>query len=147
LGHSYIKQQMAETGAVFGGEHSGHYYYRDNYRADSGIITAMVVLQLLSESNVALSELVAPFNRFAASGEINTVVASPANSVAVIAQKLKEQGVSVDMLDGMTADYGTWWFNLRPSNTEPLLRLNVEAPNEKECQQRVDEVLQMIKEV
>ena len=145
--HSYIKQQMAETGAVFGGEHSGHYYYRDNYRADSGIITAMVVLQLLSESNVALSELVAPFNRFAASGEINTVVASPADSVAVIAQKLKEQGVSVDMLDGMTADYGTWWFNLRPSNTEPLLRLNVEAPNEKECQQRVDEVLQMIKEV
>ena len=138
---------MAETGAVFGGEHSGHYYYRDNYRADSGIITAMVVLQLLSESNVALSELVAPFNRFAASGEINTVVASPADSVAVIAQKLKEQGVSVDMLDGMTADYGTWWFNLRPSNTEPLLRLNVEAPNEKECQQRVDEVLQMIKEV
>jgi len=147
VGHSYIKQQMAETGAVFGGEHSGHYYYRDNYRADSGIITAMVVLQLLSESDVALSELVAPFNRFAASGEINTVVASPANSVAVIAQKLKEQGVSVDMLDGMTADYGTWWFNLRPSNTEPLLRLNVEAPNEKECQQRVDEVLQMIKEV
>jgi len=147
VGHSYIKQQMAETGAVFGGEHSGHYYYRDNYRADSGIITAMVVLQLLSESNVALSELVAPFNRFAASGEINTVVASPVNSVAVIAQKLKEQGVNVDMLDGMTADYGTWWFNLRPSNTEPLLRLNVEAPNEKECQQRVDEVLQMINEV
>jgi len=147
VGHSYIKQQMAETGAVFGGEHSGHYYYRDNYRADSGIITAMVVLQLLSESDVALSELVAPFDRFAASGEINTVVASPANSVTVIAQKLKEQGVSVDMLDGMTADYGTWWFNLRPSNTEPLLRLNVEAANEKECQQRVDEVLQMIKEV
>ena len=107
----------------------------------------MVVLQLLSESDVALSELVAPFNRFAASGEINTVVASPANSVAVIAQRLKEQGINVDMLDGMTADYGTWWFNLRPSNTEPLLRLNVEAPNENECQQRVDEVLQMIKEV
>jgi phosphomannomutase len=138
---------MAETGAVFGGEHSGHYYYRDNYRADSGIITAMVVLQLLSESSVPLSELVSPYDRFAASGEINTQVQSPANSVAVIAQKLKAQGVNVDMLDGMTADYGTWWFNLRPSNTEPLLRLNVEAPNEKECQQRVDEVLQMIKEV
>ena len=138
---------MAETGAVFGGEHSGHYYYRDNYRADSGIITAMVVLQLLSESSVPLSELVSPYDRFAASGEINTKVQSPANSVAVIAQKLKAQGVNVDMLDGMTADYGTWWFNLRPSNTEPLLRLNVEAPNEKECQQRVDEVLQMIKEV
>ncbi len=147
VGHSYIKQQMAETGAVFGGEHSGHYYYRENYRADSGIITAMVVLQLLSESSVALSELVAPYDRFAASGEINTQVESPSNSVAVIAQKLKAQGVNVDMLDGMTADYGTWWFNLRPSNTEPLLRLNVEAPNEKECQQRVDEVLQMIKEV
>ena len=147
VGHSYIKQQMAETGAVFGGEHSGHYYYRENYRADSGIITAMVVLQLLSESSVALSELVAPYDRFAASGEINTQVESPSNSVAVIAQKLKAHGVNVDMLDGMTADYGTWWFNLRPSNTEPLLRLNVEAPNEKECQQRVDEVLQMIKEV
>jgi phosphomannomutase len=138
---------MAETGAVFGGEHSGHYYYRDNYRADSGIITAMVVLQLLSESSVPLSELVAPYNRFVASGEINTEVASPANSVAVIAQKLKSEGVNVDQLDGMTADYGTWWFNLRPSNTEPLLRLNVEAPNKIECQQRVDEVLQMIKEV
>ena len=147
VGHSYIKQQMAETGAVFGGEHSGHYYYRDNYRADSGIITAMVVLQLLSESSVPLSELVAPYNRFVASGEINTEVASPANSVAVIAQKLKSEGVNVDLLDGMTADYGTWWFNLRPSNTEPLLRLNVEAPNKIECQQRVDEVLQMIKEV
>ena len=146
VGHSYIKSVMAETGAVFGGEHSGHYYYRDNFRADSGIITALVVLELLSQASKPLSELVKPFDRYAASGEINTEVKSPADSVAQIAKKLTEQGASVDMLDGMTADFGTWWFNLRPSNTEPLLRLNVEAPTKEECDQRVSEVVAMIKE-
>lgn len=145
VGHSYIKQKMAETDAVFGGEHSGHYYYRDNFRADSGIITALIVLELMSQTGLKLSELSGPLERYSDSGEINTEVASPAATVASIAATLKEKGVSVDELDGLTADYGTWWFNLRPSNTEPLLRLNVEAPNDQECEQRVQEVLAMIK--
>jgi phosphomannomutase len=147
VGHSYIKKVMAETNAVFGGEHSGHYYYRDNYRADSGIITAMIVLEMMSKSDKSLSELAAPFIRFASSGEINTEVASPAASVERISAKLKTEGVHVDELDGLTADYGTWWFNLRPSNTEPLLRLNVEAASDDECRQRVEEVITMIKGV
>ena len=129
VGHSYIKQVMAETGAVFGGEHSGHYYYRDNFRADSGIITALVVLEMVSSSGVALSELVAPFRRYADSGEINTEVADPAGTVEKMAVAVSAAGASVDRLDGLTADYGAWWFNVRPSNTEPLLRLNVEAPD------------------
>lgn len=145
VGHSYIKQVMSDTGAVFGGEHSGHYYFRDNYRADSGIITALVVLELLSQAAVPLSQLVAPFDRYAASGEINTEVKSPADSVAQIAELLQSQGVAIDMLDGMTADYGDWWFNLRPSNTEPLLRLNVEAPDDVQVAQHVAEVVEMIK--
>ena len=145
VGHSYIKQIMAETGAVFGGEHSGHYYYRDNFCADSGIITALVVLELLSRADAPLSTLAAPFERYAASGEINTEVASPADTVAALTSLLRDRGVSVDELDGLSAEYGTWRFNLRPSNTEPLLRLNVEAPDEVTCQQHVSDVLAMIK--
>jgi phosphomannomutase len=146
VGHSYIKQIMAETGAVFGGEHSGHYYYRDNYCADSGIITAMIVLDLLSRAGGTLSALVAPFNRYADSGEVNTTVTDPAGTVARVATRLRDEGVGVDDLDGLTADYGSWWFNLRPSNTEPLLRLNVEAPDEATLRAHVDEVRAMIKE-
>jgi phosphomannomutase len=146
VGHSYIKQVMAESGAVFGGEHSGHYYYRDNYRADSGIITAFVVLELMSQASVPLSELAKPFQRYAASGEINTEVKDPSATVERIAAKLEAEGVSIDRLDGLTADYGSWWFNVRPSNTEPLLRLNLEAPDDASCAQHVQEVLTMIKE-
>jgi phosphomannomutase len=145
VGHSYIKQVMAETGAVFGGEHSGHYYYRDNYRADSGIITALLVLELMCQAREPLSALSRPFERYADSGEINTHVPDPAATVASIAAVLKAQGVSVDELDGLSADYGSWWFNLRPSNTEPLLRLNVEAADQDDCQRRTGEVLAMIK--
>jgi phosphomannomutase len=144
VGHSYIKQVMADTGAIFGGEHSGHYYFRDNYRADSGIITAVVVLELLCASSVPLSELTAPFIRYADSGEINTRVDNPAATVARITTSLEQRGVNVDTLDGLTADYGDWWFNLRPSNTEPLLRLNVEAKNQEACEARVNEVVAMI---
>ena len=147
VGHSFIKKVMADTNAVFGGEHSGHYYYRDNFRADSGIITALIVLEMMSQSTLPLSELARPFKRFAASGEINTEVASPSVTVEAITSSLKAAGVSVDELDGLTADYGTWWFNLRPSNTEPLLRLNVEAQDDEACAARVNEVLTMIKEV
>jgi phosphomannomutase len=137
---------MAETGAVFGGEHSGHYYYRDNYRADSGIITAFVVLELMSRASVPLSELARPFQRYADSGEINTEVDNPAATVELVRARLEAEGVAIDLLDGLTADYGEWWFNLRPSNTEPLLRLNVEAANEVAVQQRVKEVVALIKE-
>jgi phosphomannomutase len=145
VGHSYIKQMMAETNAIFGGEHSGHYYYRDNYRADSGIITAMVVLELLSAFDGPLSSLVAPFDRYAVSGEINTVVTNPQATVAAISEQLLNSGTMIDELDGTTADYGSWWFNLRPSNTEPLLRLNVEALSDEECAQHVAEVIELIR--
>ncbi len=147
VGHSYIKQVMADTGAVFGGEHSGHYYYRDNYRADSGIITAMIVLELLSVAGGPMSDLVRPYRRYGDSGEINTVVEDPAGVVAKLAERLGDGSAQIDLLDGLTADYGTWWFNLRPSNTEPLLRLNVEAANDEQCRSRVREVLAMIKEL
>ena len=144
VGHSYIKQVMAETGAIFGGEHSGHYYFRENYRADSGIITAMIVLQLLSEASVPLSELVHPYQTYQASGEINTEVASPAATVAQVAELMTAQGAAVDLLDGLTVDHGSWWFNLRPSNTEPLLRLNVEAPSAADVDVHVAEVLALV---
>ncbi|HEY7930807.1 MAG TPA: phosphomannomutase/phosphoglucomutase [Acidimicrobiales bacterium] len=146
VGHSYIKQVMAETGAVFGGEHSGHYYFRDNYRADSGIITALVVLELLSRFDGPLSALVAPFQRYADSGEINTTVRNPLASVERVAASLQSRGVAIDRLDGLTADFGTWWFNLRASNTEPLLRLNVEASTRDELNAGVDQALALIKE-
>lgn len=144
VGHSYIKQVMAETDAVFGGEHSGHYYYRDNYRADSGIITALVVLELMSKANRPLSTLLEPYRRYADSGEINTEVPDPAGAVEAVAQEEDAAGTSVDRLDGLTADHGDWWYNLRPSNTEPLLRLNVEAPDEESCARHVREVLDLV---
>jgi phosphomannomutase len=147
VGHSFIKQVMAETGAVFGGEHSGHYYFRDNYRADSGIIAAMVVLGVMSGAGSPLSELLAPYRRYADSGEINTVVDDPPAAVEAVAERLSAQGVVLDRTDGLTADYGDWWFNLRPSNTEPLLRLNVEARTPTQCEQHVSEVLGMVEEI
>jgi phosphomannomutase len=143
VGHSFIKQVMAETGAVFGGEHSGHYYFRDNYRADSGIIAAMVVLELLSVTRRPLSELLEPFKRYSASGEINTEVTDPAAAVEAMAAEVEASGGRlgiVDRIDGLTVDRGDWWYNLRPSNTEPLLRLNVEAPDDESCGRHVAEI-------
>jgi phosphomannomutase len=138
VGHSFIKQVMAETGAAFGGEHSGHYYFRDNYRADSGLIAAMVVLEAMSITGQKLSEIVAPLQRYAASGEINTRV----DDVHAVIERVADaySGFTQDRLDGLTVDAGSWWFNLRPSNTEPLLRLNLEAPTQAECDARVAEV-------
>jgi phosphomannomutase len=144
VGHSIIKQVMAETNAVFGGEHSGHYYYRDNFRADSGIITALLVLELLSLSDQPLSELLKPFQRYTDSGEINTEVTSPAATVEAIAAHESARNASVDRLDGLTVDHGEWWYNLRPSNTEPLLRLNVEARTPPLCAAHVAEVQELI---
>ena len=135
---------MEETGAIFGGEHSGHYYYRDNFRADSGIITALIVLELMSVSGMSLSEMLVPFQRYVASGEINTEVADPAGAVEAVAAHVEASGGTCDRLDGLTVDNGDWWFNLRPSNTEPLLRLNVEAPDEVSCAAHVAEVLDLV---
>jgi phosphomannomutase len=146
VGHSFVKATMAETGAVFGGEHSGHYYFRDNYRADSGIITALLVLELLSRSDRPLSELLGPFQRYANSGEINTVVNDPKAAVEAVARRVRGEATSIDRLDGLTADFGEWWFNLRPSNTEPLLRLNVEARTEDACGRHVQDVLDLVAE-
>ncbi len=138
VGHSFIKQQMAETGAVFGGEHSAHYYFRDNWRADSGLIAAVMVLEQLSRHDGSLSELLAPLDRYAASGEINTKVADPAAVIERVAHHYRD--VTTDRLDGLTVDHGDWWFNLRPSNTEPLLRLNLEAGSSAEVARRVAQV-------
>ena len=138
VGHSYIKQVMADTGAVFGGEHSGHYYFRANYRADSGMLAMLVLLQVLSEADVPLSELRAQYEPYAASGEINTEVEDQAAATERVAQAFS--GAEQDRLDGLTVSLGDRWFNLRPSNTEPLLRLNVEAPDGEAVQELVDEV-------
>jgi phosphomannomutase len=142
VGHSYIKQVMAETGAVFGGEHSAHYYFLDNFRADSGLIASMHVLAELSRAGAPLSTVRSPFERYSASGEINTQVASPTEVIERVAQAYPD--ATQDRLDGLTVDAGSWWFNLRPSNTEPLLRLNLEAPDRDECDRRVVEVLALV---
>ncbi|HYA67793.1 MAG TPA: phosphomannomutase/phosphoglucomutase [Acidimicrobiales bacterium] len=144
VGHSFIKQVMAETGAVFGGEHSGHYYFRENYRADSGLIAALVVLEVLSAADRPLSELLEPYRRYADSGEVNTAVTDPVSAVEAVALHFTAAGGHADRTDGLTVDFGDWWFNLRPSNTEPLLRLNVEAPTAGECARHVAEVLDLI---
>ena len=143
VGHSFIKAVMAETGAIFGGEHSAHYYFRDNYRADSGLIASLIVLEQLSVSGKPLSELLAPLDRWSDSGEINSRVADTA---AVIDRIAKVYGdAKQDRLDGLTVDYGDWWFNLRPSNTEPLLRLNLEARTREACDARTAEVLDHVR--
>ena len=145
VGHSNIKQVMAETGAVFGGEHSAHYYFLNNFRADSGIIATMFMLQELSRAGVSLSEFRRPFERYEASGEINTSVQD-----AHVVMKAVSDAFSTfqqDWIDGLTVDCGDWWFNLRPSNTEPLLRLNLEAATRDECDDHVAEVLALVTSV
>ena len=146
VGHSFIKAVMAETDAIFGGEHSGHYYFRDNFRADSGIIAALVVLEVLSDSGGTLSELRRPFERYAASGEINSTVTDQGAVIDAVRSHYSTLGAEIDELDGLTVDLGDWWFNLRPSNTEPLLRLNVEAADIARCNERVEEVLYLVRE-
>jgi phosphomannomutase len=147
VGHSFIKGVMAETGAIFGGEHSGHYYFRDNYRADSGIIAAMVVLEVLSRATEPLSALLAPYRRYSDSGEINTKVTDPDASVEAIAAHYRDLALEVDRTDGITVEPGDWWFNLRTSNTEPLLRLNVEANTPADCQRHVAELLDLVEKL
>jgi phosphomannomutase len=144
VGHSLIKKVMADTGAIFGGEHSGHYYFRDHYRADSGLIAALVVLERLSEAGGTMSALLAPYRRYHASGEINSEVEDQAGTIERVAIVFADG--RQDRLDGLTAEYDDWWFNLRPSNTEALLRLNVEARTEALLEQKTHQVLEVIRE-
>jgi phosphomannomutase len=143
VGHSFIKQVMAETGAIFGGEHSGHYYFRDNFRADSGMIAALLVLEGLSHSRSSLSELLQPFRRYQASGEINSEVSDQAGTLERLADIYADG--KQDRIDGLTVEYSDWWFNCRPSNTEPLLRLNLEARTKELMAAKRDEVLAHIR--
>ncbi len=146
VGHSYIKAEMASTGAAFGGEHSAHYYFRDNYRADSGLIAAMHVLERRCLEDQPMSVLRQPFDRYADSGEINTQVHDPAAVIDAVAEHFRAAVPTAgqDRLDGLTVDLGDWWFNLRPSNTEPLLRLNLEARTRDECDDHTSELLHLI---
>ena len=143
VGHSFIKEVMAETGAIFGGEHSGHYYFRDNFRADSGMIAALLALEAMSEASVPLSETLAPFKRYADSGEINSEVADQAAALEKL--KLEYDDGKQDVTDGLTVEYEDWWFNCRASNTEPLLRLNLEARTQEQMANKRDEVLSVIR--
>lgn len=143
VGHSFIKQVMAKTGAIFGGEHSGHYYFRDNYRADSGMIAALLVLEALSLADVPLSGLLKAYRRYEASGEINSVVVDQQGMIEHLAGIYSDG--KQDRTDGLTVEYEDWWFNCRPSNTEPLLRLNLEARTKELMQDKRDEVLAVIR--
>jgi phosphomannomutase len=144
VGHSFIKQVMADTGAIFGGEHSGHYYFRENYRADSGLIAGVVALGELSASGSSLSALLAPYRRYWDSGEINSEVADQTGKIEELAATHADG--RQDRLDGLTIQYEDWWCNVRPSNTEPLLRLNVEARTKELLDDRTAALLAVIRE-
>ena len=146
VGHSFIKAEMAETGAIFGGEHSGHFYFRDFWFADSGMLAGLHVLAALGSQDGPLSSLLSEYARYHASGEINSEVSDQrAATERVRAAFADRDGVTTDELDGLTVDSGTWWFNLRPSNTEPFLRLNLEASDEDTMLRLRDEVLGIVR--
>ncbi|TVT62287.1 phosphomannomutase/phosphoglucomutase [Amycolatopsis rhizosphaerae] len=147
VGHSFIKQEMARTGAIFGGEHSAHYYFRDFWRADTGMLAALHVLAALGEQDGPLSALTAEFRRYAASGEVNSTVSDQLGRQRAVREAFGGRpGVTIDELDGLTVQLPDGsWFNLRPSNTEPLLRLNVEAPTPDEVRALTDEVLAIVR--
>jgi phosphomannomutase len=145
VGHSYIKALMSETGAVFGGEHSGHFYFKDFWRADSGALAALHTLAALGETDQTISQLFAPFKRYVASGEINSKVADSAGVIKAIREKYAALSeFEIDELDGLTVSTKNWWFNVRASNTEPLLRLNVEADTAANMAAHRDELLALI---
>ena len=143
VGHSFIKRVMAETGAIFGGEHSGHYYFRDNFRADSGLIAALLVLEALSDSGRPLSEMLSGYQRYFESGEINSEVEDQEGTLRKL-EDIYRDGKQ-DHTDGLTVEFEDWWFNCRPSNTEPLLRLNLEARTREKMEEKRDEVLAVIR--
>ncbi|GHH79786.1 phosphomannomutase/phosphoglucomutase [Streptomyces sulfonofaciens] len=146
VGHSFIKQEMARTGAIFGGEHSAHYYFRDFWNADTGMLAALHVLAALGGQEGPLSALVAQYDRYAASGEINSTVDDQAGRLAALKAAFEgREDVTLDELDGLTVTAPDWWFNVRASNTEPLLRLNAEARDETTMSKIRDEVLALVR--
>jgi phosphomannomutase len=146
VGHSFIKATMAQTDAIFGGEHSGHFYFRDFWRADSGMLAALHVIAALSEADRPLSELMADFDPYPLSGEINSEVVDTAAAVSAVAAAYADrEGVTLDRLDGLTVSHADWTFNVRPSNTEPLLRLNAEGRDRAIMERVRDDVLALIR--
>jgi phosphomannomutase len=145
VGHSYIKKMMAESGAIFGGEHSGHFYFKEFWRADSGALAALHAIAALGESDATMSELLAPYNRYVISGEINSKVENTQAATERVEKTYTSDQVTIDHLDGLTVNGDSWWFNLRPSNTEPLLRLNVEASTQAQMETVRDAVLSLIR--
>jgi phosphomannomutase len=145
-GHSIIKPQMRKNNAAFGGEHSGHFYFRDNYFADSGIVAMLTVAELVGRQKDPLSDLLAPIDPYIRSGELNSEVEDQQATLEKIEEQYsKRDNPEIDDLDGLTVDFGGWWFNLRPSNTEPLLRLNVEAKDRETMEKERDELLDLIR--
>jgi phosphomannomutase len=143
VGHSLIKARMRQENAVFAGEHSGHYFFRDNYYADSGLIAALQVLELISEDGRPLSQILAEYRTHFASGEINSRVADTSAKISELEARHRDAATS--RLDGLSVEYPTWWFNVRPSNTEPVLRLNVEAETREQMEEMRDELLAFIR--
>ncbi|MEK6808367.1 MAG: phosphomannomutase/phosphoglucomutase [Nanoarchaeota archaeon] len=144
VGHTFMKEQLRMQDAVFGGELSGHFYFRENYYADSGIITSLKVMEILSKENKPFSELIRPLKIYYQSGEINSTVADKDTKIRLLAKKYSNGKISY--LDGIRVDFGHWWFNVRPSNTEPLLRLNLEAKTKGLMKNKMEEVLKIIRE-
>ena len=147
VGHAFIKQQMREADAVFAGELSGHYYFKANSTAESSSLAAICVANIVSRAGKPLSELIAPIHRYFASGEINTKLASKADAERVLAtlrERYGSQGRAFE-LDGLSVEFDTWWFNVRCSNTEPLIRLNLEAKTAEEMAAKRDEILAVIR--
>ena len=146
VGHSYIKKMMADSKAIFGGEHSGHFYFDGFWRADSGALAALHAIAALGESKKPMSQILKPYQRYLLSGEINSKVADTSAAMAFVEEEFgAKDGLTIDHLDGLTVNADTWWFNLRPSNTEPLLRLNVEAKTSARMEKVRDEVLALIR--
>ncbi|HEY4387998.1 MAG TPA: phosphomannomutase/phosphoglucomutase [Ktedonobacteraceae bacterium] len=145
VGHSFIKAEMRKRNAIFGGEHSGHFYFRDNWFADSGLIALLITLELVSSEDKPLSEIIKPLDKGYRSGEINSTIADAKSKLKGLEEQFGQGAQSVDHMDGLTVDYGSWWFNVRSSNTEPLLRLNVEANEKALMEQKRDELLAFIR--
>ncbi len=146
VGHSYIKSMMAETGAIFGGEHSGHFYFKDFWCADSGMLAALHAIAALGESTSSLSKILKPYQRYFASGEINSKVSDPTTILALLESEFgSKEDATIDHLDGLTINTPTWWFNVRSSNTEPLLRLNVEAKTQAKLARMQADLLALIR--
>jgi phosphomannomutase len=146
VGHSYIKETMRKEDAIFGGEHSGHFYFRDNWYADSGMAALLIALEMISEENKPLSEVIAPLDHRFRSGEINSEVTDPDATTNAIEDHYRGLGAEIDHLDGITVSFPDWWFNLRASNTQPLLRLNVEADEKSLLDRKTQDLLAMIRE-